>query len=175
MEKKYFYILFSVFLILFSYKVCGQGDEEKLKAAFLEKFARYTDWNSHDIKTSADAPFVIGVYNDEEFAKILKKLYKDRKIKNRNVKIKIISDYRSDFDCQLLYIGDTSIWAVKEIISRVADRKILTVGNTEGYKDEGVHINMFLTEQGTMHFQINREAVEKSGLKMSLLLLEVAK
>ena len=51
---------------------------------------------------------------------------------------------------------------------------ILTVGETPRFIEQGGIVNFFL-ENGKVRFEINRSAAERSGLRISSRLLQLAK
>jgi hypothetical protein len=50
---------------------------------------------------------------------------------------------------------------------------ILTVGEMSGFASRGLMVN-FVTDAGTVHFEINEKAAQRAGLKISSKLLRLA-
>ena len=73
-------------LFLFSVNCFSQYNENVIKAAYIERITRFIEWPSRDNLLSQD-PFVIGVYNEDEFYHTLIEVFKDKPIKGHIVKI----------------------------------------------------------------------------------------
>ena len=60
------------------------------------------------------------------------------------------------------------------VLSYSNDKPILTIGDTEGFAEKGIHINFYLREEST-RFSINEKVVRDSPLKMDFRLLQYAR
>lgn len=153
----------------------AQPMEYLLKAGFLEKFARFTDWpDSSDLKNS-ETPFVISVMGTSPFKGSLEEIYKTATIKNKPVKIQYINSKNQIPGTHLLFVCESEKKNLEEILPAVQDLPVLIVSDTDGFAQKGTHINIYTTKKDTLHFEINVNAVKKSGLSVQLVLLEVAK
>ena len=61
-----------------------------------------------------------------------------------------------------------------EILDTIKDMNVLTVSDERGFAQQGVGIN-FYTEEDKVRFEINQDAVNRSGLRISSKLLSLAK
>ena len=77
-------------------------------------------------------------------------------------------------ECHILFISGSYKERLKEILACTRNRPILTVGDTEGFAEEGVLINFYLVGS-KIKFEINEKAVQESGLVMSYRLLSLAR
>lgn len=169
------YIVFSAVLILFSCPAFAQPTEYILKAAFLEKFARFTDWPDQTFEQKDSAHFIISVVGKSPFDGSLEKLYKKEKIKSRPVKIKYIQNENQIPGTHLLFIAKSEKKRLNRILDKAAKHSVLVVSDTRGFAEKGSHINLYITPQGTLHFEINHKASKQAGLKIQVILLEIAK
>jgi hypothetical protein len=152
----------------------AQQSEYTIKAVFLEHFARFVEWPDSFEIADASYPFYVTVIGDNPFGSILDQIYSEQKIKNRRVKILYISDPDQISNCHILFISSSNKDILNEILLRTRDRPILTVSDTEGFAENGVLINFYLTEN-KIKFEINERAVHNSGLIMSYRLLSLAR
>ena len=76
--------------------------------------------------------------------------------------------------CQVLFISRSERERVPQIVAAVKDSPVLTVGDIPGLVDQGVSIN-FTLEGSKVRFEINTDAADKAGLKISSKLLQLAK
>lgn len=153
----------------------SQPMEYLLKAGFLEKFARFTDWPEESGVAKDDVPFVICVIGESPFKGTLEKLYNTEKIKQRPVRIRYISDPEEIDDSDLLFVAKSEKKKLDTILAATRSKPILVVGDTRKFGEKGCHINIYITAKGTLHFEINLKKVKESGLRMQLVLLEIAK
>ena len=76
--------------------------------------------------------------------------------------------------CNLVYIGKTDDSTLARLIAALKSKPVLTVSDTRGFAQKGVHINMFV-QQERIRFEINHKSAVASGLKISHLLLKLAR
>lgn len=160
--------------VLISGFLFGQtADERIVKAVYLERFTRFVDWPAATDVEDSGGYFVMGVVGRNPFEKILYDIYRQQKIKGKPVKIIEIRDLNQLESCHLLYIAPTAHNSLKEIIRRTEGKPILLIGDSPGYADNRVHINM-IDHHGHIHFEINEIAARKANLYISYLLLQQA-
>ncbi len=170
----FYYFSFAI-LILSCYSPLSLADSEtQVKAIFLERFTRFTQWPSDSNVHDPDKPFVLGVLDKGDFVKILREVYHQQKIKGKPVEIKVIHYLDSVLSCHLLFIGRSYKKELSWILAKTRNRPILTVSDTTGFANKGVLINLYLVNR-KIRFEINQSALQRSGLKMSYNLLSLAK
>jgi hypothetical protein len=152
----------------------AQFDEYMMKAGFIERFTRFIDWPSETTMADSTKPFIISVIGKNPFDEKLDQFFHTTKIKNRQVHIRYISELDEIQDSHVLFIAQSEQKQLSDIISQVQEKPILTISDTNGFGEKGVLINFFI-EQDKIRFEINKNAVQKSGLQVSYLLLNVAK
>lgn len=157
-------------LLVFQLNGFSQTTEYMLKAGFLEKFARFTEWPNIN-KTE----FKICVLGKNPFKKDLDKMYAKVKIKNLAVKLEYIENINELKNPDILFISSSERSNLSEILNQIKEKPILTVSDTRGFAQKGVIINFYETAQGTIHFEINKSTLSDSGLQMDLMLLQLAK
>jgi hypothetical protein len=62
---------------------------------------------------------------------------------------------------------------MNEVLDVVKGRPMLTVGDTEGYAQRGIMINMYLDDK-RVRFEINAKAARTAGLRVSTKLMSLA-
>jgi hypothetical protein len=181
MKKSRFYntehllllVLLSVVLMI-SQNMFAQSKEYLLKAGYIEKFTHFVEWpektNIHDTTLT----FSIAVIGENKFGNAIDKIFKDVKVNNKEVRINYISSIDEINNCMILIITDSKKYSLDEILHYTAGKPILTIGETKGYGKKGVIINMYL-DDNYIRYEINRTALNKSGLKISAKLLEIAR
>ncbi len=150
------------------------SSEYQIKAVFIEKFTRFIKWPPEKSMDNLKQPFVIGVVGQDYFATLMKKVYADQKIRGKAVIVKTIYRLNQISDCHLLFIGKSYASKLSSILAQTKHQPIVTVADTQGFAEQGVLVNLIIKQQ-KMRFEINQSAVRRAGLKMSYVLLKMAK
>ncbi len=153
----------------------AQPQEYLLKAGFLEKFARFTDWPDQSLPENDKDPFIISIIGNSPFQGSLEKIYQHALIKGRPVKIQYIDTLDQIPGSHILFICKSEQYRLGSILKFANKHPILLIGDTQGFAEKGVHINLYITPNGTLHFEINPSTSRKAGLKIQIVLLEIAK
>ena len=166
-------------LVVFSSVSAAAEKETKeflIKSVFLSKFAKFTEWPEKSGMENKQIPFVIGILGHNIFESTIKKVYSNYRINGKKVKIIDISSLKLKQipDIHLLLLTKKENKRINSIVSKLKNKPVLTVSDTENAARHGVHISFFKTTDENIRFMINESEVKKSGLKMNLLLLEIA-
>jgi hypothetical protein len=170
MRLKKLILLLFIFLLSNDF-LTAQSIEYMIKASFIEKFARLTDWQ-------ANIPgnyFVIGIVGESPFNGELERLAKNINIKNKPIRIDYISNYSGIVDCQVLFICKSKKNNLSEIL-KITDRyDILTISDTPGFCKRGVHINFYLDDSESVKYEINHEKLKKTNMVVDMQVLKFGK
>ncbi|MCI4627158.1 MAG: YfiR family protein [Candidatus Magnetoovum sp. WYHC-5] len=79
-------------------------------------------------------------------------------------------------NCHVLYISQSESNRIGQLLDNpmINSQHILTIADMEGFSQKGGMVNLFV-ESSKIRFEINVEAVERAGLKISSQLLKLAK
>ena len=144
------------------------------KANNLEPFTRFINWPPASAADDPSKPFKIEVLGQNFFDSYLDKIFRGTKLKNKPVVIRCISKINEIGSPHLLFISKSMKNNISEIIAYTKNKPILTIGDTPGFYQAGVHIN-FYYDRLTLSFEINNKAVLTAGLDISYHLLQRAK
>ena len=147
--------------------------EYGVKAVFLERFARFVEWPAETVDEPA-ATFRIVVLGEDPFGGLLEKAYATRTIRGRRVEIRHTARVADITGCNLLFISSSMSRSLDEVLASVRRLPVLTVGDTRGYGEAGVHLNFYL-EGDKVRFELNPGALHHASLTASYLLLQVAR
>jgi hypothetical protein len=168
---------------LFILSFCGYGraefEEYTLKALFLEATTRFINWPDSTranlpLFSDTNEPFIIAVLGEDTMIAVLKKTFKDKTIKGKRVEIRAFSAVSEIPQCHMLFIPQSMKKMLPLIIPITNKWPILTMGDTPGYSEKGIILNLFL-EGSKVRFKINEDAARLCGLKISYLLLKMGK
>lgn len=146
--------------------------EQRVKAAFLYKFAGYVEWPAKSF-ARPETPVMIGVMGNEVLAAELVQAVAGRTVNDRMVMVKRLKAGESLSGIHILFIGRAESARLDQLAQSAQPRSILTVTESDSALTHGSVINFVLTD-GRVRFEIARDTAEKSGLKLSSRLLAVA-
>ncbi|BCL62858.1 hypothetical protein DGMP_35510 [Desulfomarina profundi] len=146
--------------------------EYKLKAALLYKLTRFIEW-PEQYSQGDDGSFGICILGQDDFGSLLDTLQK-RYVNNARISIhRFMQSEGINENCQLVFISDSKRSYLNSIINTLANKPILTIGESKKFADQGGMIQ-FVLNDGQIGFKINIGHVHTSGLKIAAPLLELA-
>ena len=145
--------------------------EYAVKAAFLVKFGAFVEWPA-DTFPPPNAPFVIGVLGEDPFGADLDRSVQGATVQGRPVIVKRYQRVEQSRDAQILYISATTQERREYVLSRLRDENTLTVSDKSALPGG---IISFVIQDNKVRFEIDAEAAERAGLKLSSKLLALAK
>ena len=130
------------------------------KALFILNFTRYIEWPSSSMRK--DAPFILCIQGTSDTAGELRKLAGAFKWKERTCELRQPANGTEAGNCHLVYIAGTESARLEQTLEKLSDRAVVTVGDTTGFVQRGVHINLY--EQGRfVAYELNVRAVKRSS------------
>ena len=170
-----------IFLLLISFSISPNNifadmDEYAMKAILMSKISNYVDWPENSSVNDKKKPFVIGILGDNPFGKILENLYndKDKKIKNKEVRIEYLKKINEIDGLSILFISKSKNNELEKILKFAKHEKILTISDTETFGEKGVLINFFF-QGNKIKFELNESASLNEGFSIDYRLRKIAK
>jgi hypothetical protein len=145
--------------------------EYKVKAAFLFNFAKFVEWPERQDDTGS---VTIGVIGLDPFGENLDQVVRDKTVGTKRIAIRRFAGLEQLEPCDILFISPSESSRLDEILKALDGTATLTVGEDEGFVRRGGVIRFF-TEESRIRFEINLEAAEYEGLRLSSRLLRVAR
>jgi len=167
-------VLLVLIIPLYLFAQSEKYTEYDVKAAYLEKFTRFIEWPAQVHIEDKNKPFVIGVVGEKSFISILNEMYSHLKIKGKKVEILDVSTFDEIARCNLLFISQSEKGRINQILSYTENKSILTISDDVISPEKGIMITLFV-EDNHIYFEINKNALERSGLYVSTLLLNLSK
>ncbi len=150
----------------------AQSREYLLKAGFVEKFTQFVQWPGR--QQLADTLFRIAVVGENRFGSSLDELFREVKVNRQGVIISYLPRFQESNNLRMLFIsGSVSSEEADQIFLFAEGKPILTIAETKGFGKKGAIINLLVVDN-FIRYEINLSALEKSGLKMSSLLINSA-
>lgn len=143
---------------------------DNVKANYLYLFTKYINWPD---QIPADT-FTIGLVGDTKPMKSnLEAIVKNKKIKDKPVKIEIYEEVANVNNANLLFVGNMDATNLQGLLKTLQSKPILTIGNTTLEDASFVHI--LLTEiDSELKFQLNETELEAANLEVDQKLIDLS-
>ncbi|RJQ14698.1 MAG: YfiR family protein [Nitrospiraceae bacterium] len=177
MKKIILFILFfiSPFYIIFAPDNARSEElkpgEYQVKAAFLYNFLKFIEWPEGPVKT-ADA-VTLCILGEDPFGRDID-IIRGKAVRDRVLSVRNIGSVQEAGECRILFISPSERKNIAHILEKARGSGVVTIGDTEGFAQQGVIINFFL-ENDRVRFEINIEAAKKADLQISSKLLKLAR
>jgi hypothetical protein len=150
-----------------------ESAEYPVKLAFLYNFTKFVEWPADSFR-EPDGPLLICIVGHDPFSEILEGELRARNVGGHRVELRTFKPNDQLSVCQIVFVPATERLQVDRIVRSLKGASTLTVGETEGFAALGGMINLTV-EANKVHFEVNRLAAERAGLKISSRLLSIAK
>lgn len=147
------------------------ASEYDVKAALLFKFGKFIEWPAGAF-ASPSAPLEVCVVAADGLADALTRTVQGRTISERpvNVRRPAAADLRS---CHIVFIGAVQPTVLARTFEQLRGAPVLLVGETARFAETGGIVN-FVIAANKVRFEVNPEAAERRGLRVSSKLLSLA-
>jgi len=145
--------------------------EANAKAAFVFNLTQFVSWPGG---AASQEPFKIGVLGPDPFGSILDRLVAGESAGGRSIVVERASFPAQLVDCQLVYVSSGAAESLPRILAAFKGHGVLIVGESPDFLSQGGMVRLFRTPERKLRLQINLDAVQAVGLKMSSQLLRVA-
>ncbi len=155
------------------------ASESDLKAVYLYNFLRFVRWPDDGVFLANDAIPIkkIAVVGDCSCTDALRRLQSKLAGSDRTpVTLVIHGPFREGMDlchCNVLYICDSEKSNMARIIKSLGDAPVLTVADGESFMAVGGMVSL-LHYQNTVRWSINRAPLNRTGLRVSAKLFDIA-
>jgi len=143
--------------------------EYDVKAVFLLNFVRFVEWPPPPPER-ANSPIAICALGDDPFGESLPRVIATERVSGRTLVVK--HPRKLPDDCDVLFFPAS--YPSQAAVLAQAGPNVLTVGDGAEFLHDGGMIR-FVLEDRRVRFDVNRQAVDRSLLKVSSRLLAVAR
>jgi hypothetical protein len=147
-------------------------EEYEVKAAFIYNFIKFIEWPDESAKKQPQ-PLNIYVLGTNPFGDALTVL-QGKQVRGRTININQTNSVRGLMNYHILFISSSEKRHIQEILRAIKGLNILTMGDTDGFAQKGIVINLY-TEGQKVRFEINLDAAKRANLTISSRLLSLAK
>lgn len=146
--------------------------EYQLKAGFLFNFAKFVQWPSTNAAATND--FRIGILDDGSVYPVISAALANKAVNARTVSVERLTRLRDVQHLDLLFVTRSQEGKIPALLRQVGKAPVLTVGETQDFAADGGCLN-FIRQGQHVRFEVNLQAAERSGLKVSSKLASMAK
>lgn len=149
--------------------VRGALPEENAKAALVYHLTQFITWP----ETGRDV-FRIGILGPDPFGTALDEVVYGERVGQRRIEIRRSNLASRLSDCDLVYISPRSRERPSTALPAFAGRRVLTVGESDGFLADGGMIQLVRTPERKIRLRIHLEHVRSRDLHVSAQLLRVS-
>ena len=163
--------LFALCSAQFSPALGQRPSEYQVKAAFLFNFPNFVEWPA-EVLPDTSTTLTIGILGKDPFGGAFVP-FVGKAVRGRTLIVERSTRLQELPFCHILFICDSEEKYLPQILEHFRNRSVLTIGETKGFARAGVMIN-FVLHENKVRLEINVEATERAGLKLSSKLLKLA-
>lgn len=145
------------------------ASEYDLKAAFLFNFAKFVDWPPESLQ-GVDALYVC-VLGEDPFGDVLDRAFAGKTVHDRPLIIRRLTRVDQIHGCHILFVSGAAERRLGELTR--TSGPLLTIGETDQFLRHG-GVVAFEMEENRLRFEINADAADEAGLKISSQLMKLA-
>jgi hypothetical protein len=168
---RYFAILMFLYIFYFfaNFTYAQEYTEYEVKSSYIYNIVQFIEWPENWVQENT---INVCIYGNNPFGDIIytinNKISSGKKI--NVIHVKSLLKFKS---CQILFISSSERNNLSQILEALNGMPVLTIGDTEGFDQQGIMINFFLKEK-KVRFNINLASVKAARIKISSKLLRLA-
>jgi len=148
--------------------------EYEVKAAYLVNFARYVTWPGESFD-KPDDPIVICVLGQDPFGDYLDRTIAGKEINGHPLVAERLDRVEEAAGCHLVFVARSERYRETALLAALRGRPLLTVGESDRFVHDGGAINMSLSSDNRVQFEVNLDITSHAGLKVNSTMLSLAK
>jgi hypothetical protein len=145
--------------------------QDRLKAAFVSKFAQFVEWPPSAL--NGRPTLELCVSGPEQISTDLRDLVQGESVNGLTLTVRRVERPADIEGCHVLFFSARGEPALRASLARVEQLPILTVGDDPRFLDDGGIVRLRLAG-GRVRFDVNAGAAQRSGLRISSQLLQLA-
>jgi len=139
------------------------------QSMFIYNFSRLIQWP----ESYNTGDFVIGVMGNNDLMNTLSQYVEGKKVGSRAITVKKFDDPVDISKCNILFVGNTKVGKLNEVIAKVQSQSSLIITERKGMVDSGSAIDFFM-EGDKLKFVMNTQNAQKYDLVVSKSLSDMA-
>jgi TonB family protein len=166
-------------IVLFAFQLQALGQqqhptEDEVKAAYLLNFAKLAEWPPTALP-DGPSPLVIGVLGgDDDFLNVVKAVVSGKIVGTHLLVVKPVTSEKDMKLCHIVFFRASERKRTHAAIESLAQARVLLIGEDESFLEQGGMINL-AREHGSVRFEVNPDALDRSQIHFSSKILALAK
>ena len=148
-------------------------DSREVKAVFLVNFLSFTEWPAGKLG-APPAKLVIAILGDPSFATLVEHAAAGHSVNGRSIAVQSVDSLDQAAAAHLVFIASSQTRRLPAVLRALADSTVLTVGDSDGFAQEGVAINLY-TFDNRVRIEVNSTAAARAGVRLSANLMRLAR
>ncbi len=166
MNKNFFYI-FSVALALLSFGPCQLGTAQisnyKAYSIFIYSFSKYVHWPPE----ANNKEFKIAVVGKSQVFDELSTMAQTKNREGQKIVVTQVNDAEDIDFAHIVYITEGKSSTLAGILAKTSTTPVLVITERDGLIKKGAGISFLITEENSLRFELNEEAIAKRNLKVA--------
>jgi len=146
--------------------------EYQVKAAFLFNFVKFIEWPAESFRENGGR-IRLCVLGEDPFGPELERIVAGKSVNGHALEVVHLNQAGRSSHCQMLFVGSAQAGVLRKALTDLRGESVLTVGESPEFIRQGGAIRLFLLDN-RVRFDINLEAADQAGLKISSKLLALA-
>jgi len=145
--------------------------EHEVTASFVYTVAKFVDWPAAAFGDPG-APLVFGILGDDPIEEPLQRTVAGKSVGGHPVELIRVKEGEDPVHCHVLFVGRSEAAHVDEVIARLGNSSVLTVGEFDHFAQRGGVLRLRL-DQNMVRFEVNVDAAERAHLQISSKILKL--
>lgn len=147
--------------------------EYEVKSALLYNLTKFVEWPTEAFP-DAQTPTSLCILGQDPFGSALTKIIAQKTANGRPLLIRRLQRGQPIRNCHVLFISASERKNLPQILESLKGSNVLTIGETDRFARSGGIVQIVLEEK-QIRFEINLDAANREGIKISSKLLALAR
>ena len=148
-------------------------DSREVKAVFLVNFLSFAEWPPAKLGP-AGGHLTVAILGDPSFATLVEHAAAGHSVNGRSIAVQSVDSLDQAAAAHLVFIASSQTRRLPAVLRALADSTVLTVGDSDGFAQEGVAINLY-TFDNRVRIEVNSTAAARAGVRLSANLMRLAR
>lgn len=150
-----------------------RADSREVKAVFLINFLSFAEWPPTKLGPPSSR-LTIAILGDPSFAAIVERAAAGRAVNGHAIAVHSVDTPEQAGAAHLVFIASSHARRLSAVLQALAASTVLTVGDTDGFAQDGVAINLY-TFDNRVRIEVNSTAAARAGVRLSANLMRLAR
>ena len=154
-------------------RASDRADSRDVKAVFLINFLSFAEWPPAKMRPPSSR-LTIAILGDPSFAAIVERAAAGHAVSGHAISVQSVDTPEQATDAHLVFIASSQARRLPAALRALAGSTVLTVGDTDGFAQDGVAINLY-TFDNRVRIEVNSTAAARAGVRLSANLMRLAR